>query len=39
MGRLVKPMDVVYECGPQCGCGPECINRASQQGLQYKLEV
>jgi len=37
--RLVKPMDVVYECGPQCGCGPECINRASQQGLQYKLEV
>lgn len=37
--RLVKPMDVVYECGPGCGCGPECLNRTSQKGLQYRLEV
>lgn len=37
--RLVKPMDVVYECGAGCGCGPECINRTSQQGLQFRLEV
>lgn len=38
-GRLVQPMDVVYECGPGCGCGPECLNRTSQQGLQFRLEV
>uniref|UniRef100_A0A7I4F1F0 Uncharacterized protein n=1 Tax=Physcomitrium patens TaxID=3218 RepID=A0A7I4F1F0_PHYPA len=38
-GRLVKPMDVVFECGPGCGCGPECLNRTSQVGLQYRLEV
>ncbi len=32
-------MDVVYECGPNCSCGPECVNRTSQNGLQYRLEV
>lgn len=35
----MKPMDVVYECGPGCGCGPECLNRTSQAGLQFRLEV
>ncbi|KAH8934882.1 hypothetical protein BDL97_17G003600 [Sphagnum fallax] len=38
-GRLIKAMDVVYECGPNCSCGPECVNRTSQNGLQYRLEV
>ncbi|XP_048317984.1 histone-lysine N-methyltransferase, H3 lysine-9 specific SUVH4 isoform X1 [Ziziphus jujuba] len=38
-GRLVEAMDVVFECGPNCLCGPECVNRTSQQGLKYKLEV
>ncbi|KAH9329211.1 hypothetical protein KI387_001319 [Taxus chinensis] len=38
-GRLVEAKDVVYECGPNCGCGPNCINRTSQQGLKYRLEV
>ncbi|KAK1566914.1 hypothetical protein Q3G72_005985 [Acer saccharum] len=38
-GRLVEPKDVVFECGPKCGCGPDCVNRTSQQGLKYRLEV
>ncbi|XP_062155904.1 histone-lysine N-methyltransferase, H3 lysine-9 specific SUVH4-like isoform X2 [Alnus glutinosa] len=38
-GRLVEPTDVVFECGPRCGCGPSCLNRTSQQGLKYELEV
>ncbi|KAK3183902.1 hypothetical protein Dsin_031188 [Dipteronia sinensis] len=38
-GRLVEPKDVVFECGPNCGCGPGCVNRTSQQGLKYRLEV
>ncbi|KAI9178191.1 hypothetical protein LWI28_023703 [Acer negundo] len=38
-GRLVEPKDVVFECGPICGCGPDCVNRTSQQGLKYRLEV
>lgn len=38
-GRLVEAKAVVFECGPKCGCGPDCINRTSQRGLKYRLEV
>ncbi|KAL5581470.1 hypothetical protein UlMin_013912 [Ulmus minor] len=38
-GRLVEAKDVVFECGPQCGCGPDCVNRTSQKGLKYRFEV
>ncbi|KAM5569721.1 histone-lysine N-methyltransferase, H3 lysine-9 specific SUVH4-like [Rosa sericea] len=38
-GRLFEPKAVVFECGPNCGCGPKCVNRTSQQGLKYRLEV
>ncbi|CAN1295900.1 Histone-lysine N-methyltransferase, H3 lysine-9 specific SUVH4 [Linum perenne] len=38
-GRLIEAKDVVYECGPSCGCGPSCVNRASQRGLRHRLEV
>ncbi|KAK9276774.1 hypothetical protein L1049_006310 [Liquidambar formosana] len=38
-GRLVEAQDVVFECGPNCGCGPSCVNRTSQRGLKYRLEV
>lgn len=38
-GRLIEAKAIVFECGPQCGCGPECINRTSQQGMKYRLEV
>ncbi|KAL6186249.1 hypothetical protein ACLB2K_042370 [Fragaria x ananassa] len=35
-GRLVEAKAVVF---PQCGCGPSCVNRTSQRGLKYRLEV
>ncbi|OVA17371.1 SET domain [Macleaya cordata] len=38
-GRLVKAKSVVFECGPNCGCGPGCINKTSQRGLKYRFEV
>ncbi|MCO5557108.1 hypothetical protein L7F22_010664 [Adiantum nelumboides] len=38
-GRLVEPMDVVYECGPNCGCDESCSNKVTQKGMQYRLEV
>ncbi|CBI21273.3 hypothetical protein VitviT2T_022130 [Vitis vinifera] len=38
-GRLIEAKDVVFECGPKCGCGPGCLNRTSQRGLKYRLEV
>ncbi|KAF5741216.1 histone-lysine N-methyltransferase H3 lysine-9 specific SUVH4-like [Tripterygium wilfordii] len=38
-GRLIEPKDVVFECGPACGCGPNCVNRTSQRGIKYRLEV
>ncbi|XP_076946382.1 histone-lysine N-methyltransferase, H3 lysine-9 specific SUVH4-like [Bidens hawaiensis] len=38
-GRLIEAKDVVFECGPNCGCGPGCINRISQGGIKYQLEI
>ncbi|KAL6196954.1 hypothetical protein ACLB2K_032567 [Fragaria x ananassa] len=38
-GRLFEAKAVVFECGPNCGCGPLCLNRTSQQGLKYRLET
>ncbi|XP_058179900.1 histone-lysine N-methyltransferase, H3 lysine-9 specific SUVH4-like [Rhododendron vialii] len=38
-GRLVEPKDIVFECGPNCGCPPECVNRTSQRGIRFRLEV
>uniref|UniRef100_A0A1J3H5M1 Histone-lysine N-methyltransferase, H3 lysine-9 specific SUVH4 n=1 Tax=Noccaea caerulescens TaxID=107243 RepID=A0A1J3H5M1_NOCCA len=38
-GRLIEPRDVVFECGPHCGCGLECVNRTSQKPLRFNLEV
>ncbi|XP_045823256.1 histone-lysine N-methyltransferase, H3 lysine-9 specific SUVH4-like [Trifolium pratense] len=37
--RLIEAKDVVFECGPNCGCDPGCLNRTSQKGLRYRLEV
>ncbi|KAL6999904.1 hypothetical protein U1Q18_001058 [Sarracenia purpurea var. burkii] len=37
--ELIEPKAVVFECGPNCGCGPGCVNRTSQRGLRYGLEV
>ncbi|KAF5187312.1 Histone-lysine N-methyltransferase, H3 lysine-9 specific SUVH5, partial [Thalictrum thalictroides] len=33
-GYLIRAKSVVYECGPNCKCGPACINRTSQHGLR-----
>lgn len=30
---------MLFECGPKCSCGPNCINRVSQRQLRYQLEV
>ncbi|RXH69693.1 hypothetical protein DVH24_037477 [Malus domestica] len=38
-GRLIEAKDVVFECGPKCGCGLSCLNRTSQRGLKYRFEV
>ncbi|KAK9117704.1 hypothetical protein Sjap_016651 [Stephania japonica] len=38
-GRLIEAKAVVVECGPNCGCGPACVNKTSQKGLKYRLEV
>ncbi|KAJ8773101.1 hypothetical protein K2173_028278 [Erythroxylum novogranatense] len=38
-GRLIEAKDVVFECGPNCKCGPGCVNRTSQRGIKYRLEV
>nr|GEW72611.1 histone-lysine N-methyltransferase, H3 lysine-9 specific SUVH4-like isoform X1 [Tanacetum cinerariifolium] len=29
-GILIEAKDVLFECGPNCGCGPGCINRVFQ---------
>ncbi|GJN14347.1 hypothetical protein PR202_gb01164 [Eleusine coracana subsp. coracana] len=39
VGRLVEPKAVVFECGTNCSCHCSCVNRTSQQGLKYHLEV
>uniref|UniRef100_K3ZCJ1 Histone-lysine N-methyltransferase n=2 Tax=Setaria italica TaxID=4555 RepID=K3ZCJ1_SETIT len=39
VGRLVEPKAVVYECGTNCTCHCNCVNRTSQQGLKLRLEV
>nr|GEX65342.1 histone-lysine N-methyltransferase, H3 lysine-9 specific SUVH4 isoform X1 [Tanacetum cinerariifolium] len=31
-GRLIEPKGVVYECGPKCACGPNCVNKTTQRG-------
>ncbi|XP_070667093.1 histone-lysine N-methyltransferase, H3 lysine-9 specific SUVH4-like isoform X1 [Malus domestica] len=38
-GRLIEAKAVVFECGPNCGCGPGCVNRSSQRGMKHRLEV
>ncbi|KAE9593925.1 hypothetical protein Lal_00016879 [Lupinus albus] len=38
-GILVSRKQLVYECGPNCQCFPNCKNRASQTGLKHHMEV
>ncbi|XP_065850521.1 histone-lysine N-methyltransferase, H3 lysine-9 specific SUVH4-like [Euphorbia lathyris] len=38
-GRLIEAKGIVFECGPNCGCGPDCVNRTSQREMKFRLEV
>ncbi|XP_058728436.1 histone-lysine N-methyltransferase, H3 lysine-9 specific SUVH5-like [Vicia villosa] len=39
--RLVSPIkpSFIYECGPSCACSSTCMNRVSQCGIQFQLEI
>ncbi|GAU31372.1 hypothetical protein TSUD_19170 [Trifolium subterraneum] len=39
--RLISPSksSIIYECGPSCACSSSCINRVSQCGIQFQLEI
>jgi len=39
--KLVSPMksSFIYECSPSCLCSSSCINRVSQSGIQFQLEI
>lgn len=38
-GGVLGGRDIIYECGPFCKCPPICMNRVSQHGPRYKLEL
>ncbi|XP_039690790.1 histone-lysine N-methyltransferase, H3 lysine-9 specific SUVH5 [Medicago truncatula] len=39
--KLVSPMksSFIYECGSSCLCSSSCINRVSQSGIHFQLEI
>ncbi|KAK1411237.1 hypothetical protein QVD17_37784 [Tagetes erecta] len=38
-GLLVRGKPLIFECGPQCRCPPNCHNRVSQNGVRNRFEV
>ena len=38
-GRFLEAKEVLFECGPKCDCGLECVNCTSQRRLKHRLEV
>ncbi|ORZ27754.1 hypothetical protein BCR41DRAFT_293149, partial [Lobosporangium transversale] len=39
-GRVSVHADkVLYECHSECGCGPTCISRASQQDRKFAMKI
>ncbi|KAL7103979.1 hypothetical protein ACP275_08G215100 [Erythranthe tilingii] len=38
-GDIIRAKPRVHECGPLCKCPPSCMNRVSQNGPRYKLEI
>lgn len=38
-GEIVRARPIVHECGPSCKCPPSCMNRVSQHGPRYQLEI
>ncbi|KZV48773.1 histone-lysine N-methyltransferase, H3 lysine-9 specific SUVH1-like [Dorcoceras hygrometricum] len=39
IGVLLTNKSLIYECGPNCACPPNCRNRMSQAGIRFRLEV
>ncbi|XP_022738989.1 LOW QUALITY PROTEIN: histone-lysine N-methyltransferase, H3 lysine-9 specific SUVH5-like [Durio zibethinus] len=37
--RIMKAKPLVIECGPCCKCFTSCINRVSQRGIRFPLEI
>ncbi|XP_023214886.1 histone-lysine N-methyltransferase SETDB1-like [Centruroides sculpturatus] len=38
--RLKEPLITgIYECNSKCKCGPSCMNRVAQNGLQVRLQL
>ncbi|XP_063064837.1 histone-lysine N-methyltransferase SUV39H1-A [Engraulis encrasicolus] len=33
----VQPGQPIYECNSRCKCGPDCLNRVVQKGIQHDL--
>ncbi|XP_051137847.1 histone-lysine N-methyltransferase, H3 lysine-9 specific SUVH5-like [Andrographis paniculata] len=38
-GEILRVKPLVHECGPLCKCPPSCMNRVSQRGPRYQLEI
>ncbi|GAB4843676.1 Histone-lysine N-methyltransferase member suvh2 [Ancistrocladus abbreviatus] len=38
-GFLLRGKPLIFECGANCQCPPNCKNRVSQKGLRNRLEV
>ncbi|KAK4385195.1 Histone-lysine N-methyltransferase, H3 lysine-9 specific SUVH5 [Sesamum angolense] len=38
-GCIIRARPIVHECGPSCKCPPSCMNRVSQHGPRYQLEI
>ncbi|KAI3458370.1 hypothetical protein Pfo_015033 [Paulownia fortunei] len=38
-GAIIRAKPTVHECGPSCKCPPSCMNRVSQHGPRYQLEI
>ena len=36
-GRFLEAKVVLFECGPKCDCGLECVNCTSQRRLKHGL--
>ncbi|KAI3471026.1 hypothetical protein Pfo_027689 [Paulownia fortunei] len=36
---LLRQKAIVYECGSSCKCPPSCMNKVSQHGPRYRLEL
>ncbi|KAG7519597.1 histone-lysine N-methyltransferase SUV39H1 [Solea senegalensis] len=33
----IRPGQPIYECNSRCSCGPDCLNRVVQKGIQFDL--